>query len=128
MLDKVRVLVADDNEVMRLVVSLLIGEVEDFELVGEAADGQTAVEMVRGLMPYVVIMDVSMPKMSGIEATEKIHSEFPQLNIIGFSMLDRGDVGQAMLNAGAVNCLSKDLPWDTVLSSIRQSITARSIH
>lgn len=92
-------------------------------MVGDAADGKAAVEMVRGLIPDLVIMDINMPKMNGIEATEQIHSEFPDLPIIGLSMFDREDVGQAMLNAGATDCLSKILPWEVVLSRIRQSIS-----
>src|SRR5512147_2060591 len=103
-MDRLRVLVVDDNDGMRRMIILLLRDADDMEVVGEAADGNAAVEMARWLVPDIVIMDVNMPGMDGIKATQAIHSEFPQMNVIGFSLFDSPEVGEAMLEAGAISC------------------------
>jgi len=125
-----RILVADDNDTVRSFLIRLIQESDDMEIIGEASDGSAAVEMTKQLMPNMIIMDVNMPVMDGIEATHAIHSEFPEIAVIGFSIFDESDTGQAMLDAGAVSCFSKNVPCDSFLSGIREVLarSSRSVH
>jgi DNA-binding NarL/FixJ family response regulator len=77
------------------------------QVVGEAANGREAIEQVRRLRPDVVLMDVSMPEMDGIEATRRIKAEWPGVRVIGLSMHDDEHISQAMRAAGAEGFLSK---------------------
>jgi DNA-binding NarL/FixJ family response regulator len=89
------------------------------ELVGEASDGAAAVSLVRELRPDVVLMDVSMPGMNGIEATRIIHREFPDVRIIGLSMFQEGEQAAAIREAGAVDYVTKSGSSEAMLSLIR---------
>jgi len=91
----------------------------DVEMVGEAADGQEAVEKTREFQPDVILMDISMPRLDGIEATRIIHAEFPHTRIIGLSMHDKQDQAARMLEAGASAYCTKDGATDMLLSAIR---------
>jgi DNA-binding NarL/FixJ family response regulator len=93
----------------------------DIEIIGEAADGAAALEMVRTLRPDVVTMDVNMPGMNGIEAARAIHAEHPHIRIIGLSMSEESEQGAAMRSAGAGHYLSKSASLDTLLVAIRDS-------
>lgn len=119
---RIRVLVVDDHAIVRQgLVRLLSGE-SDLEVVGEASDGQEAVVLTRQLQPDVVIMDVSLREMNGVEATRAIHSELPATQVIGLSMYDEADKGPAMREAGAVDYLSKLGPSEALLTAIRSCI------
>lgn len=89
--DKVRVMIVDDHSVMRQGLSTMLGLQSDIEMVGEAPDGEQAVQLAREIVPDVILMDVSMPNMNGMEATRIIHSEFPHIRIVGLSMYDADD-------------------------------------
>ena len=115
---KIRVLVADDHQIMRQGLVQLLKEEGAIEVVGEAADGVIAVEMAQRLHPDVVIMDVSMPRMNGIEATERIVSEMPEVRVIGLSMYEKADRGAAMFRAGAAAYLTKDGPSEDLIAAI----------
>jgi PAS domain S-box-containing protein len=115
----IRVLLADDHLVMRQGLARLIGEEPDIEIVGEAADGQEAVELARRMRPDVILMDMSMPKVNGIDATRSIHHDLPDIHIIGLSMFDEADQAQAMRDAGAVAYLAKTGPSSEVIAAIR---------
>ncbi len=116
---KIRVLVVDDHLVVRQGFVQLLTEEPDIEVVGEAADGQTAVVLTRRLSPDAVIMDVEMPGMNGIEATRLIHGEFPAVRVIGLSMFGEAVQAAAMREAGAVNYLTKSAPSDALVAAIR---------
>jgi DNA-binding NarL/FixJ family response regulator len=87
--------------------------------VGEASDGEEAVHLAQELIPDAILMDISMPKMNGLEATRIIHAEFPHIRIIGLSMYDEDDQAEAMLDAGASAYRSKSSNTDRLLAAIR---------
>jgi len=115
----VRVLIADDHTVMRDGLFLLLSRQHDIQVVGEAADGQEAVKLARQLRPDVILMDVSIPKVDGIEATRIIHRELPKIRIIGLSMFEDGERKKKMANAGAVKYVSKSRASDDLVEAIR---------
>jgi CheY-like chemotaxis protein len=97
----IRVLFADDHKVMRQGLIRLISGLPDIQFVGEAANGREAIELSRHLRPDVVVMDVSMPVMDGIEATRQIKAEMPGIRIIGLSMFEDEKTTVSMRDAGA---------------------------
>jgi DNA-binding NarL/FixJ family response regulator len=118
---RVRVLLVDDSPVMRQAVGALLQGEPDLEIAGEAADGSQAIALTRQLQPAVVLMDVTMPGLDGIQATRTIHAEFPQIPVIGLSMLAGREHAQAMREAGAVTYLTKSGPPEALLAAIRAS-------
>jgi CheY-like chemotaxis protein len=116
---KIRVLLADDHAVMREGLVMLLQEEPDMEIVDEVSDGLMAVEMARKLRPNVVVMDLNMPKVNGIEATKRIRAELPDVRIVGLSMFEDPYKAQAMLDAGAQAYLTKSEPAEAVVSAIR---------
>ena len=103
-----RILLADDNEPFRRRVRQLLGKTSGVELVGEAGDGEEALRLAGALQPDIVIMDVVMPRLNGIEAARRIRREWPSIKVIAMSL--HGDDGfrRAMLDAGASIYLLKD--------------------
>ncbi|RPI20045.1 MAG: response regulator, partial [Acidobacteria bacterium] len=122
---KIRVMLADDHEVMRQGLALLLAAEPDVEIVGEAADGFAAVELAGTLQPDVILMDLSMPRLNGVEATQAIHNDFPDICIIGLSMFEEAERAQAMRNAGAVDYLIKSGPAVELIAAIRTSVNMR---
>ncbi len=116
---KLRIALVDDHAVMRQGLAGLLQAEPDMEIVGQASDGESAVNLVRKIKPDLVIMDISMPGMNGIQATRIIHSEFPEVLIIGLSMFQEGEQAQAMREAGAVAYVSKSGPSEAVIAAIR---------
>jgi signal transduction histidine kinase len=116
---RIRVLLADDHLVVRQGLARLLKGEPDIEVVGEASDGVVAVELARRLLPDVVTMDISMPRMDGIEATRILHAELPGVSVIGLSMFEEAERAVAMRQAGAVNYLAKNGPADALIEAIR---------
>jgi PAS domain S-box-containing protein len=119
---KIRVLLVDDHIVMRQGLSSLLSEHPDIEIAGEAANGEESVQLARTLQPDVILMDISMPMMNGIDATRLIHSEFPHIRTIGLSMCDDAETEKGMSDAGAVAFVNKGAHSDDLVNAIRQSI------
>jgi CheY-like chemotaxis protein/anti-sigma regulatory factor (Ser/Thr protein kinase) len=115
----IKVLVADDHRVVREGLAKLLEGQADISLAGVAADGREAVDLARGLHPDVVIMDIGMPSMNGIEATRLVKAALPGVRVIGLSMHTEASQVSAMLEAGADVCLDKAGPFDALLASIR---------
>jgi two-component system response regulator NreC len=123
----IRILLADDHKLLRQGFRSLISEQSNMTVVGEAEDGRSAVMLARELSPDVVIMDISMPGMNGIEATRQILEANPGVRIIGLSMhLDKRMVLE-MLKAGAAGYLLKDCAFGEVIDAI-QAITAAGVY
>jgi CheY-like chemotaxis protein len=118
-LRKIRILLADDHKIMRQGLMVLLGCEPDLEVVGEAGDGRASIEMTRSIRPDVVVMDVGMPGMNGVEATKIITSEIPGICVIGLSMYDEASRAAAMIDAGAVAYLNKAGPAEELISTIR---------
>jgi DNA-binding NarL/FixJ family response regulator len=121
---RIRVLLADDCKMQRLFLTLLLGECPDIEIAGEAPNGKVAVELTKLLVPDVVIMDINMPEMNGIEATRAIHNSLPQVGVVGLSMADDADCRNAMRQAGAADFVSKTEPPEVVITAIRTCVLA----
>ncbi len=114
-----RILVADDHHIMRQGLKSLLETDANNEIVGEAEDGRQAVEMVQRLRPDVVIMDVAMPTLNGVEATRRILQDNPHVKVIALSMhSDRQFVGR-MLEAGASGYLLKDCAFEELADAVK---------
>ncbi len=115
----VRIVVVDDHKVTREGLALLLSKEADFRIVGECDEGEAAVQLAGELEPDIVVMDVSMPGMNGIDATRAIHAHYPGIRIIGLSMLDAAGTAAAMKEAGAIAYLSKAVAPRLLVQSIR---------
>jgi PAS domain S-box-containing protein len=116
----IRVLLADDHAVVRDGLARLLQLHPDIQVAGQAENGQQAVEMALRLRPDVIVMDVSMPHMSGVEATRRIMRDLPAVKVIGLSMHLEEDVAAQMKAAGAVAYLTKSMPPETLVAAIRE--------
>jgi PAS domain S-box-containing protein len=116
--EKIRVLLADDHAILRQGLSGLLRQHARIEVVGDAADGQQAVEAAHRLKPDVILMDVTMPHVDGIEATRLILETLPETRVIGLSMHEEAHAAAAMRDAGAVAYLRKDAASDALLATI----------
>ncbi len=115
----VKVLIADDHHVVRRGLLFFLKTQKDIEVVGEAANGQEAVEMADQLLPDIVLMDLVMPEMDGIQATQKIKEQHPEIIVLMLtSFSDRDHVVPAM-EAGAAGYQLKDIEPDELVESIR---------
>jgi DNA-binding NarL/FixJ family response regulator len=117
--DKIRVIIAEDHAVVREGTRQIIERQEDIEVVGEAANGAEAVALVERVNPDVAIVDISMPVMSGIEATEKIKATRPGTAVLILTAYDDDQYIFALLAAGAAGYLLKDVPSAEVVRAIR---------
>jgi DNA-binding NarL/FixJ family response regulator/anti-sigma regulatory factor (Ser/Thr protein kinase) len=122
---RIRILVADDHQILRKGMVILLQEHLDLEIVGEASDGREAVRLADELRPDVIIMDVSMPHLSGIEATRQIVAQMPDVVVIGMSMHEEEAMASAMRRAGAALYLTKGGPSDALLAAIRSAPVPR---
>lgn len=123
---KIQVLIADDHPVFRFGMRALIESEAGFEVVGEASTGREAVEMVAELEPDVVLMDITMPTLNGIEATRQITAETPDTGVLMVTMLDDNSLYAAM-RAGARGYLLKGADGDETLRAIRAVANGEAI-
>jgi len=114
----IRVLFVDDHKVMRQGLINLIGTQPGIQVAGEASNGREAIDRVRQLMPDVVVMDVAMPEMDGIEATSHIKAQWPEVRVIALSMVENEHVSRKMREAGAEAFLSKTEASTELLKAI----------
>ncbi|OQW32627.1 MAG: hypothetical protein A4E19_04490 [Nitrospira sp. SG-bin1] len=117
---KVRILLVDDHQIMRQGLRSMLETEPGFEVAAEAMDGEIAVELAASLHPDVILMDINMPKLNGVEATRRIKHRFPGITVIGLSMHEDPKLEQLMYEAGASAYLSKGTASTTVCDTIRQ--------
>lgn len=122
----VRILLADDHTVMRAGLRLLLERHEDFEVVGEAADGRQAVDIATELKPAVVVMDIAMPQLNGVEAARQILNRDPETAIVMLSMHSDESYVLRSLKAGARAYLLKDSAEADLVSAIQAIIEGKS--
>jgi len=116
----IRVLVVDDHAIVRKGVRALLAEVEEIEEVGEASEGEEAIELVDRLHPDVIMMDLVMPKMDGIEAISKITAKYPDARILALTSFANDDKVFPAIKSGAIGYLLKDSDPDELIPAIRQ--------
>jgi len=119
MKNKIRVLLADDHAIVRMGLASLLGTKNDIEVVGEAEDGEAAVRKALKLAPDVVIMDLMMPKIDGVEATAEIHRQLPGVKIMILTSYGASDGIAHALSAGATGALMKSTEFSEFVSAIR---------
>jgi len=115
----IRIILADDHTIVRHGLNRLIQQQEDMEVIAQAADGHSTVELTRELSPDMVIMDIGMPDLNGIDATDQIIHEFPQVKVIGLSMHSGKKFVIEMLKAGASGYLLKDCALEELTTAIK---------
>ena len=114
----IRILIADDHQIVREGLRALIEQHPDLDLVSEAADGRSAVELAREHLPDVVVMDVAMSDLNGVEATRQIRSEAPEVKVVALSMHSDSRYVSGMLAAGASGYLLKDGAFEQLSTAI----------
>jgi NarL family two-component system response regulator LiaR len=118
-MSKIRVLLADDHAVLREGLRSLLSLRDDIEVVGEATNGQIALEMVRQLRPDVVVMDIAMPVMDGLEATRRLKQEHPETRVLILTQHDNREYVFSLLQAGAAGYVLKKAGGAEVVAAIR---------
>ena len=120
-----RVLLADDHAMVRQGLRSVLDAYEDIQVVGEACDGGEALRLVEELQPLVVVMDINMPKMNGIEATTRIRAHWPDITVVGISVNAGDENSDVMKRAGAATVLPKDTAVEQLHAAIVQMADAR---
>ncbi|GHD45359.1 DNA-binding response regulator [Mycetocola manganoxydans] len=122
----IRVMIVDDQDLLRMGLAMVLAGESDMEVVGEAADGATAIERAGALLPDVILMDVRMPSIDGIEATRRIIADRPDAKVIILTTFDLDEYAFGGLNAGASGFLLKDAPPAELLSAVRAVATGEA--
>ena len=115
----IRIILADDHAILRHGLNRLIQQQEDMEVIAQAGDGHSIVDLTRELSPDIVVMDIGMPDLNGIDATMQITRDFPQVKIIGLSMHSGKKFISEMLKAGASGYLLKDCAFEELITAIK---------
>ena len=116
---KIKIFLADDHLILREGIRSLLQKLPDIEVVGEATDGETAVSEVKRIIPDVVLMDITMPKLNGLEATRQIKEKHPQVKVLILTMHETGQYLSEMLQAGASGYVVKTTTSADLVSAIR---------
>ena len=120
----IRVLLVDDHTMMRQGLRSVLESYPNLEIVGQAGDGETAIQMVGKVEPTVVLMDINLPKMDGITATRFIKTNYPHIAVVGFSMTVHSYSEYAMLKAGAFEVLPKDKAVHDLYAAIQRAVAS----
>lgn len=124
--DVIRVLLVDDVESVRETLRSILATYPNFEVVGEACNGEEALESVQLLKPSVVVMDINMPRLDGIKATTLIKRVYPHIVVVGLSVYANDDTRKAMTAAGATTVISKEAAVEQLRDEIIESVNRRS--
>src|ERR1041385_2832063 len=118
-MNSIKILLVDDQPLFREGLRTLLSVHSDFEIVGEAGNGQEAINLVRSHTPSVVLMDLQMPVLDGVAATHRLHEEYPECRVIVLTTFDDDEKVFDGLRAGAVGYLLKDAPSEKLAEAIR---------
>lgn len=115
----IRIILADDHTVLRHGLSRSFEEENGIDVIGQAKDGHSTIDMVRELLPDVVVMDIGMPDLNGVEATRIITKDYPQVKVVGLSMHSSDKYIREMFRAGASGYLLKNCPFEELVEAIK---------
>ena len=118
----IRILVADDHSVVRKGIRMLLEDEDDIQIVGEASDGDEAIDMLANLPADVLLLDITMPRMSGIEALKVISQQYPKVRTLMFSMHNNPDYILKAVQHGAAGYLLKDTGLEEILRAVRSVV------
>jgi len=121
----IRVMLVDDHDMVRKGLAVFLKAKPDMELVGEARDGEEALQTCKELQPDVILMDLMMPKMDGTTATRLIRKQFPEVQIIALTSFQEKGLVQEVLQAGAISYLLKDVSANELAEAIRGAYVGR---
>lgn len=120
-----QVLIVDDHTLVRKGIRSMLEDYADIQIVGEARNGLEAILLVEQLRPRIVLMDVNMPRMDGIEATAQITSGYPDTIIIGLSLNTSAETHETMKRAGAVRLIPKEAATEQLYDAIHEAVKSR---
>ena len=123
----IRVGIADDQELLREGIALIIGAQEDLQVVGQAADGVQAIQLARDTQPDVLLMDVQMPLLTGVDATRRIVAEGLPTKVLILTMFDLDEYVYGALRAGASGFLLKDAPRASLVQAVRSVVAGDTL-
>lgn len=115
----IRVMIVDDHPVVRMGIRFALQAFDDFEVVGEAASGQEAIDLGAHIQPDVVLMDLVMPGMNGVETTSVLREACPKTHVLALTSFPEGQLVQEALHAGAIGYLLKDVSVDELARAVR---------
>jgi DNA-binding NarL/FixJ family response regulator len=125
-MNKIRVLLADDQDIIRTGLTIILNHQADIDVIGQAADGLEAVELAKSLQPDVILMDIKMPRLNGIQATRQIVAALPKTQIIILTTYDTDDWVFDGIRAGAIGYLLKDTSGDNLAEAVRGALRGES--
>jgi NarL family two-component system response regulator LiaR len=125
--EDIRILVVDDHTMVRTGLATFLKVTSGLELVGEAKDGEMALSLCAQYQPDVVLMDLVLPRMDGVEATREIRQRWPHIQVIALTSFQEEKLVQQALQAGAISYLLKDVSMDELAQAIRSAYAGRSV-
>jgi two-component system, NarL family, response regulator YdfI len=124
---EIQVLIVDDHDMVRDGLRMILESEEGFRVVGEGGDGVEAIELASTLQPHVILMDLRMPKMNGIEAIEKIRAQWPAIGIVILTTYNEDELMLRALKAGALGYLLKDTKRQALFDSLRAAARGEAL-
>jgi two-component system response regulator NreC len=122
----IKIILADDHAVLRHGLSKSFEEENGIDVIGQAKDGHSTIELAREMSPDVVVMDIGMPDLNGVEATRRITEDFPEIKVVGLSMHSSDKYVREMFRAGASGYLLKDCPFEELVEAIKTVVRGKA--
>jgi Response regulator containing a CheY-like receiver domain and an HTH DNA-binding domain len=123
----IRVLVVDDHDLVRTGITRMLADIDGLQVVGEADSGESALKLARELKPDVVLMDVKMPGIGGLEATRKLLRSHPDIKVVAVTVCEEDPFPTRLMQAGAAGYLTKGAGLDEMVQAIRLALPANAI-